>query len=166
MIFCCLRVVSALERAYTSLVNQLNSYYQVPLSVVMQCDRVYFLGPYDGDGEETHVPEDTILVQEFRRGNLLRRVITYDGLEIASYDGDPFRPVRVPWVWIGDDTTDVDLTSTISKYLVPGNLITLELIYHFISVNENTRIVYVDSRTFKEHPFPAEGIRIEANEVA
>ena len=166
MLFCCLRLLSSIQRSYISFVDQINSYYQVPMSVLLHCDRVYFLGPYDRDGEETHVPEDTILVQEFRKGSLVRRAITYDGLEILPYAGDPFRTPHVPWVWIGDDTTDVDLTPTLAKYLVPGNLITLELIDHFMHFTERTRIVYIDARTFLEHTFPAEGIRIEANETS
>jgi len=166
MLFCCLRLISSIQRAYISFVDQLNSYYQVPMSVVLHCDQVYFLGPYDRDGEETHVPEDTILVQEFRRGSLVRRAITYSGLEIVPYAGNPFRTVHVPWVWIGDDTTDVDLTPILAKYLVPGNLITLELLAHFMNFTDRTRIVYIESRTFGEHTFPAEGIRIEANETS
>ena len=166
MLLCCLRFVYGLQTAYTSFVDRINSYYQVPLSVVMQCDRTYFLGPYDGCGEETRVPEDTILVQEFRKGTLVRRAITYDGLEIAPYVGDPFAPVDIPWIWIGDDTTDVDLTPTLAKYLVPGNLITLELIGHFMNFTERTRIVYIASRTFEEQTFPAEGIRIEKHATA
>jgi hypothetical protein len=159
MALCCLRAIAALETWYAWFTNTLDT---TPVHPKLTCDRSFYLGPYRGDGSETHVPEDTILVQEFRRGHQVKRTVTYDEEAIVPYVGDPFRPVHAPWVWIGDDSTDVDLTPTIARYLVPGNLITLELIFNFLSVKDNTNIVYIDSRTFVEHPFPVEGIRIHA----
>ena len=160
---CCLRAVNWFQNVYTACVNIFNESTSGPVQAGLACDRSFFLGEYCGDGLESHVPEDTIFVQEFRRGNTIRRAITYGDTKIVPYDGDPFKSVHVPWVWSGDDSTDNDLTSTLSKYLVPGNLITLELIFNFLYVKDDTNIVYIDSRTFIEHPFPADGIRIYAN---
>ena len=48
------------------------------------------------------------------------------------------------------------------KYLVPGNLIRIDLILKLIQPREDTDIVYIDARTFQEVKFPANGVKIDA----
>jgi hypothetical protein len=61
---------------------------------------------------------------------------------------------------VGDTETELDLTRTFQKFLVPGNRILLDLVLKLIQVNERTRLVYIDPVTFEEHEFPGDGITI------
>jgi hypothetical protein len=69
-------------------------------------------------------------------------------------------------LWIGDKTTEVDLTAAMQKYIVVGNTIRLDLILHMIQVRENTNIMYIDARTLEEVKFPADGVKIVADDSA
>ena len=114
---------------------------------------------------DTHVPEGAIFVEEWKRGRYSRRRILHEGEAILPYEGDPWRPVVMPWVWIGDTNTQVDLTTALSKYMIPGNLITYELI-STLCTSDEADISFIDARTFIEHDFPAEGVRIRALNAA
>ena len=87
--------------------------------------------------------------------------VTYEGEEIVRELFDPFEHVpEIPWIWIGDKKTEVDLTAAMSKYMVAGNTIRLDLILHLIQVHHDTEIMYVDARTLEEVKFPASGVKI------
>jgi len=91
-------------------------------------------------------------------------MIFYEGEEIHRkvfdpYDQKPF----VPWLWIGDKTTEVDLTAALQKYMAVGNTIRLDLILHMIQSHYDTEIMYIDARTLEEVKFPDDGVRIEAD---
>jgi hypothetical protein len=118
---------------------------------------------YEYDEDMTRVPEDSIYVEEWNRGEERRRRILYEGEEILPYQGDPFKPYKSPWVWIGDITTGVDLTNAVERYLMPGNTIALDLLFRFIRCSSETQLMFVDPRTMEAVKFPAEGVRIEAN---
>jgi hypothetical protein len=119
---------------------------------------------YDYDEDMTRVPEDSIYVEEWNRGDERRRRLLYEGDEITPYRGDPFRSYKNPWVWIGDTHTGVDLTEAVGRYLMPGNTITLDLLLRFIRCTSETDLMFVDPRTMEPMKFPAGGVRIEANE--
>ena len=114
----------------------------------------------------TRVPEDTIYIEEWRKDGLKRCVLFYEAEEIVRDVFDPFEEEpRVPWLWIGDKKTEVDLTSAMQKYMAVGNTIRLDLILHLIQVHYDTEIVYVDARTLEEVKFPAGGVKITAKDA-
>lgn len=155
MFFCCLRT-------YTLALSYFRSFYAAVCEVAT---RKYLLSDdYEYDHAMTRVPEDSIYVEEWVRNDDRRRRLLYEGEEITPYEGDPFRPVKTPWVWIGDRETGVDLTEAVGRYLMPGNRITLDLLLRFIRCDSQTNLIYVDPRTMEEVKFPAEGVRIEAND--
>jgi len=107
------------------------------------------------------VPEDCILIEEWIKGDTKKCMLFYEGEEIFRnvynpYDLKPF----VPWLWIGDKTTEVDLTAALQKYIAVGNTIRLDLILHMIQAHHDTEIMYIDARTLEEVKFPDHGIRI------
>jgi len=64
---------------------------------------------------------------------------------------------------VGDKETEIDLTKTFNKFLVPGNRILIDLVEKLILINEKTNLVYIESGTFRELKFPGEGLLIKAN---
>ena len=68
-----------------------------------------------------------------------------------------------PWFWIGGATDTspkmVDMTSSLEKFIVPGNTISLSLL---IEVNPYiVRWRYLHPITLEEHDFPTKGITIK-----
>lgn len=127
--------------------------------------RQYFLSDdYEFDASFTHVPEDTVYIEEwFNRDGEKKCIVRYEGEDIPyEWIDTPFdRPTPpCPWVWVGDTETELDLTRTFQKFLVPGNRILLDLVLKLIQVNDRTRLVYIDPVTFEEHEFPGDGITI------
>lgn len=124
----------------------------------------YFLSDdYEFDEGFTHVPEDSVYVEEWIKDGETKRVVRYEGEEIPhEWTQSPFDlpTPPCPWVWVGDKETEVDLTRTFQKYLVPGNRILLDLVLKLIQVNERTHLIYIDALTFDEHEFPGDGITI------
>jgi hypothetical protein len=64
---------------------------------------------------------------------------------------------------VGDRNTEIDLTQTFSKFLVPGNWIRMSLVEELIRVTDQTRLVYIEYGSFEEKEFPGEGLLIKAN---
>jgi len=117
----------------------------------------------DDLAEMDRVPEDTIYIEEWVKPGRKRCVLFYEGEEITRETFDPFvDEPHVPWIWIGDKKTEVDLTHAMQKYMAVGNTIRLDLILHMIQVHYDTEIMYVDARTLEEVKFPASGVRIVA----
>jgi hypothetical protein len=74
-----------------------------------------------------------------------------------------FKKEKAPWLWIGGLTTmedTKDCTLALEPYIVSGNKITLDLLYHIDSSITEWR--YLDSATFDHVQFPDEGITINA----
>jgi hypothetical protein len=70
---------------------------------------------------------------------------------------------KTPWLWIGGPTFMEDMKDcslALEPYLVSGNKITLELLYHIDS--SVTAWQYIDPATFGHVQFPDEGITINA----
>ena len=134
-----------------------------PLVVAMPS---YFLLSDDHwweDGDEV-VPEDSVLVEEWERDGVKKCRLHYEGWRTDSeFPSDPFdeSPGKKPWIWIGDKTTEVDLTKAMEKFLVPGNTIKLDLLLQLLLVREDTEIIYICPRTYEEIKFPAEGVTID-----
>ena len=109
------------------------------------------------------VPEGAIYVEEWVRNGIKKCVIKYGGEIVPrAWSETPFdkRP-RTPWVWVGDRDTEIDLTRTFSKFLVVGNRITTDLVKNILRVTPKTKLVYIESGTFKELEFPGDGLTIE-----
>jgi hypothetical protein len=127
----------------------------------------YYILSDDYDQDEIddlkRVPEDAILIEEWEKEGVKKCNLFYEGEEIVRNRFNPFAAEPyVPWIWIGDKKTEVDLTTAMQKYMVAGNVIALDLILHLIQVHHDTEIVYIDSRTLEEVKFPAKGVSIHA----
>lgn len=124
----------------------------------------YLLGEYsDYDESMTHVPENCIYVEVWTKGNQVRRRLIYELEEITPYIGNPFDPIRTPWTWIGDVSTDVDITAAVEKYLMPGNEIRLDLLLLFLHCHDEMEIRYVHPALGQELLFPNSGVSIGTN---
>jgi len=120
---------------------------------------------YDQDevDDMIRVPEDAIFIEEWEKEGVKKCNLFYDSDTIVRNRFDPFtQDAHVPWIWIGDKKTEVDLTAAMQKYMVVGNVIALDLILHLIQVHHDTEIVYIDARTLEEVKFPAKGVSIHA----
>lgn len=118
---------------------------------------------YDQDEADgmKRVPEDSIFIEEWEKDGVKKCNLFYEAEEIVRGVYDPFEDEPyVPWLWIGDKKTEVDLTAAMEKYMVVGNTIALDLILHLIQVHHDTEIVYIDARTFEEVKFPNKGVSI------
>jgi hypothetical protein len=126
--------------------------------------RQYFLSDdYEFDESFETVPEDSVYIEEWVKEGETKKVVRYEGEPIPKeWAQSPFDlpTPPCPWVWVGDKETEVDLTRTFQKFLVPGNKILLDLVLKLIQVNERTRLIYIDAMTFEEHEFPGDGITI------
>lgn len=115
---------------------------------------------------DTRVPEDCVYIEEWvdTHGHK-KSVVRYEGEEIAKdWKTSPFdMHAKCPWVWVGDRDTEIDLTRTFSRFLVPGNRIEMDLICHLIQVTDRSNLIYIESGTFKEVKFPGDGITIKAD---
>ena len=130
--------------------------------------RRYFLTP---EGEHLCddairvVPEQVVYVEEWLSNGTKKCVVRYTGDPIP--DLWEFSPhvlsAKCPWIWVGDRNTEIDLTQTFAKFLVPGNRIKMELVEKLIRVTEHTHLVYIEYGSFEEKEFPGEGLLIKAN---
>jgi hypothetical protein len=128
----------------------------------------YFLtltGTDDFEGTETTVPEDAIYVEEWILAGAKKCVVRYPGDVIPdTWDVSPhLLTAKCPWIWVGDRNTEIDLTQTFAKFLVPGNRITMDLVERLIRVTDQTRLVYIEYGSFEEKEFPGDGLLIKAN---
>jgi len=132
--------------------------------VVLAPTARYFLGNSSMDVNTVPVvPQGAVYLEEWIQDNVKKCVVRYAGEEIPrSWTESPFaKHPRTPWIWVGDRETEVDLTRTFAKFLVVGNRITSDLVNAFIRVNPNTKLIYIESGTFKELEFPGDGLIIE-----
>lgn len=151
------------QSVYPFLDDCWNSYWN-PVPAEIRPYGQFFLGDDTNDMEKClTVPEKTIYLEEWRRGSLKKYVVRYEGETIPrSWTANPFdRTVRSPWIWVGDRETEIDLTRTFDKFLVAGNRITRDLVNHYVRVTPRTKLMYIESGTFKELDFPGDGITIE-----
>lgn len=138
-------------------------WYPIRLEDIRPHARYFLRFPTEDLEPHLTVPEGLIYVEEWVRGAGKKYVIRYEGETIPrSWTENPLdKKPRVPWVWVGDRETEIDLTRTFDRFLVVGNRITERLVSHFIRKTENTNLVYIESGTFKELKFPGDGLTIE-----
>lgn len=131
-------------------------------------DKLYFLSDdHIFDQSYTTVPEDTVYVEEWVRDGVKKCCLYYEGQLIPHTDvyPNPFdHKGKTPWLWIGDKTTEVELTQSLQKFVVAGNKIKLDLLLKLIQVKNDTELVYIDPVTLKECKFPNDGITILKDE--
>ena len=131
----------------------------------------YFLTPAGREEyliPSTVVPTDKVYIEEWMDTKGRKKMIVlYEGESIpTSWTHTPFElpPARCPWVWVGDKETEIDMTRTFDKFLVPGNQIRIELVEKLIKITDHTKLIYIESGTLNEIEFPGDGITIETNE--
>jgi hypothetical protein len=126
----------------------------------------YFLGT-EQTFNDTYatVPEGAVYIEEWLWNGTKKCVVRYPGEFIPfAWETSPhILTAKCPWIWVGDRNTEIDLTQTFAKYLVPGNRITMDLVEKLIRVTEQTRLVYIEYGSFEEKEFPGDGLLIKAN---
>jgi hypothetical protein len=143
--------------------------YKYSTTEIAPTDR-YFLTPEgrdnDVEGVDT-VPENWVYVEEWIdiRGTKKMMVLYEGDLVPIVWGMSPFEkpPAKCPWVWVGDKETEIDLTRTFDKFLVPGNVLKEELVSKLIKMTDHTNLIYIETKTFNQVKFPGEGITIEAD---
>ena len=134
----------------------------------MRPTKRYFLTLSGGDvfdETETVVPEGVVYVEEWVLNGTKKCVVRYPGEPIPDeWNVSPhLLTAKCPWIWVGDRNTEIDLTQTFAKFLVPGNWIRMDLVERLIHVNDRTHLVYIEYGSFEEKEFPGEGLLIKAN---
>lgn len=132
-----------------------------------QPSRKYFLSDDDEyDESYARVPEGAVYIEEWinNDGDKLCYV-QYEGEEIVQHK-NPFhhKKAKCPWLAITDEETDIELTRTFNRFLIPGNKILLDIVEKLIHITDNTRLMYIDSATLEVKKFPGNGILIEEDE--
>jgi hypothetical protein len=124
----------------------------------------YFLTEDSREEYDKHtiVPHGLVYVEEWvdTKGHKKARVLYED--QVIPRPTSPFSlpSARCPWVWVGDLETEIDLTRTFDKFLVPNNRITQELVSRLVKITDHTNLIYVETRTFNRVKFPGDGIII------
>jgi hypothetical protein len=158
---CALRMYNSIRKFVSWMIGPLPSDSKISYYILSD--------EYDQDevDDMKRVPEDSIFIEQWEKDRVKKCNLFYEGDEIIRGLYDPFEVApEVPWIWIGDKKTEVNLTAAMEKYMVVGNVIALDLILHLIQVHHDTEIVYIDARTFEEVKFPNKGVSIQQkNEV-
>ncbi len=153
--------------AYDKAMDLWNSFWDwYSYTPVLSPTRRYFLSEdHVFNDSYSKVPPDTVYIEEWVRRGEKKCVVLYENEAIpTAWNFDPFsQHARCPWLWIGDKSTEIDLTRTFQKFLVPGNTIRMELIKKLIHVADKTKVIYIESGTFDELEFPDGGLLIKAN---
>lgn len=125
---------------------------------------------YDKDGIEhdgidpPFVPEGHVFVQEWRKKDKTLCRVAYGGDEYPSLTS-PFvgPPAKAPWIWIGDNDTEISFTMELEKFIVPGNVIRRELLAKLVHVTPASRIQMI-LPGLELVDFPSNGVVIEADD--
>jgi hypothetical protein len=145
-----------------------NAFWYVPTDVLRPTTRYYLSEQHvEFDESDTRVPEDCVYVEEWVAPNGTKKcVVRYEGEDIPKeWEVSPLDlHVECPWLWVGDRETEIDLTRTFNKFLVPGNRITLDLVLALIQITDRTNLIYIEKGTFKEVKFPGDGITIKSDD--
>ena len=128
----------------------------------------YFLtsdGQHEITADADSVPPGSVYVEEWidTKGHK-KMTALYEGDLVPRIWGMTLferPPAKCPWVWVGDRETEVDLTRTFDKFLVPGNIIKPELVS---KLTDQKNLIYIETKTFNQIKFPGDGITIEADD--
>jgi len=152
---------------YNKAVSLWNSFWDwYSYTPVLSPNRIYFLSDdHVLNDSYDKVPPNAVYVEEWVQNGEKKCVVLYENETIpTTWNIDPFsQNARCPWLWIGDRNTEIDLTRTFHKFLVPGNYIRMELVERILRVTERTKLIYIEAGTFNELEFPGDGLLIKAN---
>jgi hypothetical protein len=113
------------------------------------------------------VPSGCVYIEEWMdiRGHKKMIVLYEDELVPIVWGITPHEKpsAKCPWVWVGDRETEIDLTRTFDRFLVPGNILKEELVSKLIKITDHTNLIYIETKTFNQVKFPGDGITIEAD---
>lgn len=113
---------------------------------------------------DTIVPKDCVYVCEYMFNDRTRKaLVQYEGETIKN--SISFKKGKAPWIWIGDITTERELTSELAKFIVHGNVIKYDLLEQLMDFHIDTQIQYIDPMSLDFHDFPEEGIVIQADDT-
>ena len=166
MFFYLFEVLRWVTFLYTRITRVWTSVVSIEDAIPVRPSKVYFLSDTEEyDESYDRVPEDAVYMEEWVYQGEKKCVVRYEGDEIPkTWEISPFtQTAKCPWIWVGDKSTEIDLTKTFSKFLVPGNRITMDLVLKLIQVTDATNLMYIDAKTFNEEKFPGDGIVIEAD---
>jgi hypothetical protein len=112
---------------------------------------------------KTEVPPNTIISEKlvYDIDKYREKVkLWYPGQYMHEYTYEDsiqlFSSTKTPWLWIGDGKTDV--SSEVDKYIVPGNIITIDMLRE---INSSIRHwIYCDFKTLEIVDFPSNGFII------
>lgn len=140
--------------------------YKYTTDTIQPTDR-YLLTSDGRNANFNSIPVGSVYIEEWidTRGHK-KMIVRYEGETIpTTWNISPFdmSPAKCPWVWVGDKETEIDLTRTFDKFLVPGNILKEELVSKLIKMTDHTRLIYMETGTLKEVEFPGDGITIEAD---
>jgi hypothetical protein len=159
-------VLTGIGRGYTFVQSKWIEYKYADANMFKPQSR-YYLTEDNGhtvfDESHVRVPENCVYIEEWVDVHGYKKcVVRYQGDEIPTkWAHTPFDvPAKCPWVWVGDRGTEIDLTRTFSRFLVVGNVITLDLVMRLIRVTDRSNLIYIQSGTFNEIKFPGSGITI------
>ncbi len=158
-----------------SILFEILRYATLAINMVQSCRRSfytpgdkmleYYLSFYNEEwsSEDRIVPRDCVYVCEYLFNDKSRKaLVQYEGEEIKKTLS--MRKGKAPWIWIGDATSERELTSELAKFIVAGNVIKYELVNQLMDFHIDTCIQYIDPVSLDCKDFPEEGIVIEADE--
>ena len=153
--------------AYDAVMDAWNSFWDwYSYTPILSPNKQFFLSNHHVFNESYgKVPPDTVYIEEWVQKGEKKCVVLYENDMIPqSWTTTPFEQhAKCNWLWVGDRNSEIDLTRTFQKFLVPGNVLKMDLIKKLIHVTEHTKLVYIEAGTFDEVEFPAEGLLIKAN---
>lgn len=142
-----------------NMVQVCRRYFNQPRQAVLE----YYLS-FDNiqfDPTDEIVPSGCIYVCEYLDTDRhIRAIVQYQGERIRGFT--PQKNGKAPWLWVGDITSEeVDITEQLNKFVVPGNRITHDLIYHVSGIGHAQ---YMKRESLEIVDFHEEGIVIEEDD--
>ena len=129
------------------------SLLRLSIAACMACRRIKFFRDPDG---VTYHDYGFLRVEKHREGDAVRFVV-------PPREVDPFaRHAKIPWLWIGITEDLGDYTEDLANYMVPGNVITPELLRVLFPEIAEQPIRYLCSTSWEMKEFPSGGITIDA----
>lgn len=131
---------------------QLYALFRLAVSAYICCRRFRWFREPDGISIQQY---GSIHVARHREGDRIRYVTP--PREIDPFEGH----AKVPWLWIGVSEERGDYTEEIANYMVPGNVISPELIHAIFPDTADDEIKYLCSDSLETKVLPSEGIVIQ-----
>lgn len=144
-----------------NMVQVCRRYFSEPGQIVVEHYLSFDNVPFSAD--DRVVPAGCVYVCEYLDTHKKHKAIVQYEHEVIK-QAVPRKNARTPWIWIGDINSETDLTEALSKFMVPDNKITYDLLNHLLPMNENVSIQYIDKESVEFVEFPEEGIVIREDD--